>query len=217
MLAEPLASEFAAEIPNLLQHHLDLLLPSIDLEVIRERGYWSATEWQQLDGLWFRGTQKPTDSFPALVIPQYDRNGDRLHSNLRWDNPRSDWNGRPVKYEQPAGLEPRLDIPPRCVERLKDPSIPLCWTEGSKKADALASHGLVAVSTPGVESWRSPAAVTDLWGLALKGRDVYCAYDSDVLTKPAVRRAVLALARWMENKGAVVSVVDWTRLGGTDR
>ena len=128
---------------------------------------------------------------------------------LRWDHPRLDWNGKPIKYEQPAGIELRLDIPPRCVDGLKDASRPVVWTEGSKKADSLASHGLVAVSTPGVEGWRSPSAITDLWGLALKGRDVYCMYDSDILVKPAVRRAVIALARWMENKGAVVHVLDW--------
>jgi hypothetical protein len=211
---QSIASGFAAEVPTLLQHHLDQLrnYSSISLEVIRERGYWSATDWQQLDGLLFKGSQKPLECFPALIIPQYDRNGDRIHCTLRWDNPRLDWNGRPVKYEQPAGVELRLDVPPRCVEGLKDVSRPVAWTEGSKKADALATRGFIAVSTPGVEGWRSPSAITDLWGLALKGRDVYCMYDSDLLLKPAVRRAVLALAKWMETKGAVVYVLDWRRV-----
>lgn len=214
MFTQPVASGFSAEFSNLLQHHFDQLRndSAIALDVIRERGYWSATDWRQLDGLLFNGNQKRIECFPALVIPQYDRNGDQIHSLLRWDNPRLDWNGHPVKYDHPAGVDLRLDVPPRCVEGLKDLSRPLLWTEGSKKADSLASRGVVAVSTPGVEGWRSPGAVTDLWGLPLKGREVYCAYDSDVLSKPAVRRAVLALAKWMETKGAVVYVLNWERL-----
>jgi hypothetical protein len=38
---------------------------------------------------------------------------------------------------------------------------------------------------------------------------VICAYDSDVLSKPAVRRAVRALGQWLLQKGAVVEVLDW--------
>jgi len=40
---------------------------------------------------------------------------------------------------------------------------------------------------------------------------VVIAYDSDVMTKPAIRRAVEALARWLKQKGAQVCVVDWSR------
>jgi Domain of unknown function (DUF3854) len=70
----------------------------------------------------------------------------------------------------------------------------------------------VAVNTPGVDGWRSPNAIPDLYGIPLKDRNVIVAYDSDVLTKPAVRGAVLAMARWLEQKGACVDVLDWSRL-----
>ena len=181
-------------------------------EVIAERGYWTAADWRELDGLGFTGTQKRKECFPALVIPQYDPSGAYTHSVLRWDRPRIDAKGRAIKYDQPAGAGLRLDVPPRCTEHLRDPATSLWWTEGSKKADALASHGLVAVSTPGVEGWRSPTAIADLFGIPLKDRVFYCAYDSDVLTKRAVRLAVLALVRWMRQKGARVSVIDWALL-----
>jgi putative DNA primase/helicase len=102
-------------------------------------------------------------------------------------------------------------VPRRCVEGLRDPSRPLWWTEGTKKVDALASLGLVAVNTPGVDGWRSPSAIADLYGIPLKGRDVVLAYDSDVLTNLNVRRALEALAAWMKQKGAEISVVDWSR------
>jgi hypothetical protein len=181
-------------------------------EVITERGYWTATDWRELDGLGFRGSQKRLECFPALVIPQHDPSGAYTHAVARWDRPRIGAKGRQIKYDQPFGAGVRLDVPVRCVARLRDVRLPLWWTEGSKKADALASRGLVAVSTPGVEGWRSPNAIPDLYGIPLKDRLVYCAYDSDVLTKPAVRLAVLALARWMHQKGAAVSVIDWTKV-----
>jgi hypothetical protein len=146
------------------------------------------------------------------VIPQHDPSGAYTHSVVRWDRPRSGAKGRQIKYDQPFGTGVRLDVPLRCVERLRDPRIPLWWTEGSKKADALASRGLVAVSTPGVDGWRSPSSMPDLYGIPLKDRLVYCAYDSDVLANPMVRQAVLALARWMRQKGAAVSIIDWTKV-----
>src|SRR5439155_11093527 len=130
---------------------------------------------------------------------------------LRWERPFITKAGKEIKYEQPAAVGLRLDVPPRCVAGLRDGQQPLWWTEGSKKADALASRGRVAVSTPGVDGWRSPSAIPDLFGLPLRDRLVYCAYDSDVLTKRNVRLAVMALVAWMRQKGATVYVVDWTR------
>jgi hypothetical protein len=65
-------------VPNRLQDQLDQLLASINPEVIKERGYWSATTWQQLDGLLFKASQKPVACFPALVIPQWRATERRL-------------------------------------------------------------------------------------------------------------------------------------------
>jgi putative DNA primase/helicase len=208
------AYRFSTEFPRLLESHLAVLrvASGISDEVIAERDYWSAPEWQALDGLGFRGTQKRPECFPALVIPQYDLTGELTYSAVRWDVPRFGKDGREIKYDQPAGVGLRLDVPPRCTAGLRDTALPLWWTEGSKKADALASQGLVAVSTPGVDGWRSPSAIPDLFGIPLANRLVYCAYDSDVLTKPAVYQAVRALAAWLRQKKAHVQVLDWTRV-----
>lgn len=196
------------------QHRLVLTEGSgISPAVIAERGYWTATSVADLDGLGFKGTQKGsgTDLFPALVIPQHDPTGELTHSVLRYDRPRTRRDGGVIKYEQPAGYGLRLDVPPRCLAGLRDAGRPLWWTEGAKKADALASRGVVVANTPGVDGWRSPTAIPDLFGIPFKERDVVCAYDSDVLAKPAVRLAVVALARWMGQRGGVVAVVDWAR------
>ena len=197
---------------TLAPHHRALLEQgsAIDPAVIAERGYWTATSWPQLDGLLFRGTQKFPDCFPALVVPQHDPSGEYTYSVIRYDRPPVRKNGRVMKYLQPAAVGLRLDVPRRCVEGLRDPGRPLWWTEGARKADALASVGLVAVNTPGVDGWRSPSAIPDLYGIPLKGRDVVLAYDSDALTNPNVRRALESLAAWMKQKGAVISVLDWS-------
>src|SRR5205085_1072874 len=103
---------FSTEFPRLLEHHVAVLRigSSIAPELIRERGYWSATDWQQLSGLGFRGTQKRVECFPALVIPQHDPSGEETYSVVRWDRPRIDAKGKEIKYDQPAGVGLRLDV-----------------------------------------------------------------------------------------------------------
>lgn len=205
----------AAAARTLAPHHRRLLEQGsgIAAEVIEERGYWSALRWPELQGLPFRGSQKRKGSFPALVIPQYGPDGEYTYSVLRYDSPPL-VKGKPMKYVQPAGVGLRIDIPPRCHDGLWNTDDPIWWTEGAKKADALASRGCVAVNTPGVDGWRSPASIPDLFGIPLKGRHVICAYDEDVLTKRTVHLAVIALARWMDQRGAHVQVLDWTRVIG---
>jgi hypothetical protein len=180
--------------------------------VIEARGYWTATDWTDLDGLGFKSTQKHAGRFPALMIPQYGPDGEYVYTVMRPDRPRINAKGKAIKYEQPAAYGLRLDVPLPCLQRLRDPDWDLWWTEGAKKVDALASRGLVAVNTPGVDGWRSPNAIPDLFGIPLKDRRVICAYDSDVLTKPAVRLSVIALAHWMSQKGALVDLLDWSRI-----
>jgi hypothetical protein len=200
---------------NALAEHHRLMLEqasAIDPAVIAERSYWTAQGPKDLLGLGFKAYQIPNSRFPALVIPHHDPSGEDTYSVLRPDHPRTTRAGRIVKYEQPADVGLRLDVPPRCVEGLRDPSQRPWWTEGAKKADALASRGLVAVNTPGVDGWRSPTAIADLFGIPLKGRQVVIAYDSDVLTKLAVAHAVAALAAWMKQKDALVMVLNWSRL-----
>lgn len=203
----------------LLVHHRRALEEGsgIDPAVIAERGYWSAERWQDLDGLRFSSAQKRPECFPALMIPQHDPTGEATYHTLRYDTPRVDKKGKVRKYEQPNKVGLRVDVPLRCLQRLRDASYTLWFTEGAKKADALASHDLVVVNTPGVDGWRSPSAIPDLFGIPFKeyvGKDiiprsVVLGYDSDVMTNASVRRALVALANWMKQRRADVSVIDW--------
>jgi len=199
------AGPFSVECPNLLQHHLDHLQASgISDEVIRERGYESVLGKKQLADLGFSYAQQRT---PGILIPLHGTDSSPAGYQYRPDNPRMK-DGKPIKYETPTGGNIRVDVPPRCRLGLTDPSIDLWFTEGIKKGDALASHGLCAADLIGVWGFKgkNPLGGTkllaDFDGIALKGRRVIIAYDSDVSTKPEVRQAIERLGEHLRRKGA---------------
>jgi hypothetical protein len=96
---------------------------------------------------------------------------------------------------------------------LGDPKTPLWITEGSKKADALASHGACVISLTGVWGFKGKnefGAITLLsdWDrIAIKDRLVYLAFDSDVIAKEMVRKALEHLGEHLSRKGANIVVV----------
>lgn len=198
---------------ELLEHHRLMLErdSGISADVVAERGYYTALDWHDLQDTAFRGGQKVPGTFPWLIIPQYGPGGEHVYDVARPDLPAVDSTGRVKKYLQPAGVGHRLDVPQRCRAFLGDADAPLWFTEGSRKADSLASRGVVVVSTPGVESWGGPSAIPDMRGIAWAERRIIVAYDSDAMTKSAVRRAVLSLALWLRQRSADVYVLDWAR------
>jgi len=177
-------------------------------EVIAERGYRSVDR-AELRRLGFA----PSQLRPGLLLPLWAPDGSQPLCVLRPDNPRLDAEGKPLKYEIPKGQPMRLDCPPRCQPKLKDPSLPLWITEGQKKADALASHGLCAVALLGVWNFKGrnslggTVLLADWDYIALDGRAVHLVFDSDVLEKPSVRQALDRLAEHLQRKKAHVSIV----------
>ena len=76
---------------------------------------------------------------------------------------------------------------------LGDPEIPLWITEGVKKADCGALHGLCIVALSGVWNWlgtntagRQDGAAPTGATIALNGRRVIIAFDGDMARKPSV-------------------------------
>jgi len=203
---------FSAEVPELLQRHFDMLHreSGLSVAVIRERGYRSALGTKELSALGFGAAQRRP---PGLVLPVWSPDGaNELHS-YRPDVPRVDRQDKELKYELPRGMSARLDVPPRCREMIKDPSVDLWLTEGQKKADALASHGLCGAALLGVWNFKGKnefggvTLLADFDLIAWNGRRVYVAFDSDVMHKPAVRGALDRLAEHLRRKGATVTPV----------
>lgn len=206
----------------LSQKHLDQLHASaISDEVIRARGYRTVTDANDLEALGFAPGQRRV---PGLLLPlwttagknglyQYKPDNPRVNEDKSKKNPDGTHPCRVIKYETPKGAGIRLDCPPSSQKKLGDPSIPLWLTEGTKKADSLASHGLLAIALMGVWGFRgknefgAPTFLADWDYIALKGREVRIVFDSDVMTKGGVKQALDRLTAHLQNLGATVSPV----------
>jgi hypothetical protein len=193
---------------HIFPQHAKLLGESaIAPEVSRARGYVSADSKKQLERYGFAGYQQHA---PGLVIPLHRADGSVWGYQLRPDIPRVTRAGNTVKYETPQGQRNGIDIPPGIKGKIGDPSEPLWATEGSRKADAAVSAGLVCISLNGVAGWRGQnshggkLAVADWNDIALNGRRVILAWDSDVASKPAVHDQLRKLARYLETRDAKV-------------
>lgn len=204
-------------LDRLTPQHLDMLRDGSKIadDVIRERGYYTETDAKALEALGFAHYQCRA---PALVLPLHTTDGQNGIYVLRPDNPRKRSDKKTgkqtiIKYEQPGGDGVRLDCPPRCQPMLSDPSIPLWITEGQKKADALASQGACAIALLGVWCWigtnskGGKVPLEDWRYVALNGRDVRIAFDSDVMVNPKVQKALASLTDHLQRKGAHVTAV----------
>src|SRR5271155_5825773 len=203
-----MASETNPGGVSLADTHAALIAASaIDPEVASERGYFTATRKNQLAALGFPPSQQIV---PSLVNSVWGVSGEIVGYQLRPDKPRIDRkSGKPCKYETRAGMRMALDVPPHCRPLLSDPNVPLLITEGARKADAAASQGLCCVALLGVWSWRGGnehgglTALGDWESIALNGREVYIAFDSDVTLKREVYGALVRLKEFLESRGAL--------------
>lgn len=181
-------------VASLLPQHQELIRGSaITDEVARSRGYRSVTTFAELRRLGFGQAQQQVR---ALLIPVWSANGEIATYQVRPDHPRIK-NGKPVKYETPRGARMVIDVPPHARKWLGDPNRPLFITEGARKADVGVSANLVCVALLGVNNFRGTneyggkTALADWENIALEGRRVYIVYDSDVMTNPAVAKALI--------------------------
>ncbi len=193
------------------QHETLLRASAIAPDVAAARGYKSADTKAMLGRLGFGKSQQHA---PALLLPIRSAvTGAVAFYQARPDVPRMNGDGKSIKYETPANVRMAVDAHPFIRERLGDPSVPLFITEGIRKADAAVSRGLCCLALLGVWNWRGrnehggTAALTDWEAIALNGRDVYVAYDSDVMHRREVHAALRRLAAFLEARGARVHFV----------
>lgn len=197
----------------------------ISPEVIASRGYRNVTA-AELAALGYA----PNQCRDGLLIPLYTLAGMKGNTLLKPSAPRTDEGGKHLKYEAPAGSVPHLDIHPDAVHLLRNPQVPLYFTEGTKKADAAWSRSLPCVALTGVYHFlRHKLVVPDLDEIALQGRVVRVVFDSDVTRKVSVADALLRFCEALRRRGAIVEVVylpegpdgakvgldDWFVAGGT--
>jgi predicted P-loop ATPase len=184
---------------------------AINPDVIAARGYFTATRKVDLARLGFAPAQQLP---PALVVPIFNVHGELATYILRPDTPRIR-QGKPAKYEFAQGTRMVLDVPRLDANRqaLKNPHLPLWVTEGAKKADSLISCGCCAVEVTGVWSWRGTndqggkTALADWEAIALNDRTVYLVFDSDIMEKTPVYKALERLGTFLGSRHAHVRYV----------
>jgi hypothetical protein len=196
---------------TLSAQHLDQLAVKrgIDAAVIRERGYRTCTGYSELKSLGI-GVRKADAS--GILIPLWSPDGTPAtffhatdqqavtYTTFRPDVPRIEANGKERKYLNPTGTPTRIDCHPRCHDLVRDAGTFLWCTEGVAKGDALVTHGACALAFLGVQNWRGPE-----WAdVQLKGREIGVVYDSDVMVKQDVQRALTGLTEYLTMKGAHV-------------
>lgn len=190
---------------TLAEQHEKMLLEEsgISPEVVEARGYRTLKKKVELKTLGFADRQCNP---PGLLIPTYSPTGEIVNYQFRPDQPRIGKNGRAIKYETPTGTRMVLDVHPFAREMLGNPSVPLFITEGIKKGDALLSRDLCTVTLLGVWGWRGRNGEGGLTALAewdyvaLNDREVYIVFDSDVMLKPQVHKAMVRLKAFLESR-----------------
>lgn len=191
-------------------HAAELDASRIGPDVVVARGYRSVHDPNELAALGFAVYQQQV---PGLLIPIHNTVGRIVTHQYKPDVPRLGSNGKPVKYETPAGSRPVLDVPPAVRRVLRDRAVPLGITEGSKKADAAVSQGMHVVSICGVYGWRGRSTdgakvpLDDFDDVALDRREVALYFDSDLSTNPNVRQALHRFAAYLSRRGAIVRTV----------
>jgi len=193
--------------------HVEMLVASgITPERARQRGYESMSV---LDGGRLRDefgfSKRVADRVPGLLIPRLDVDGRVWGHQFRPDSPVRPDNDALAKYETRHDDPNGLDIPPGVdADMLGAPGETLWITEGVKKGDCGAAHGLCIVDVSGVWDWRGrnrkggKVALADWNEVALNNREVIICYDGDTQRKRQVRRAMAELAGYLK-KGAQVS------------
>jgi hypothetical protein len=191
-----------------------LLQSNIPAEIMQQRGYRTVTTKAELERLGFSRQQCLV---PTLIVPVWNVHGEIALYQHRPHAPRIR-DGKAVKYETPTGAKMVLDVPPAVRSQIGDPAVPLFVTEGVKKADAAAGRGLCCIALLGVWNWRGSNAcdgkvvLPDWEAVALRhkngtGREIYIAFDSDVMRKPGVYIALTRLKMFLESRGAEVFLI----------
>ena len=155
-------------------------------------------------GWWCRGVNWRTGEFMGVCYGQG-----------KPDKPHHPEGSKERKYLTASGMEPDaifLAMPDKgyWAKVHADLSIPRHWAEGVKKAGAGLSLGLAVIALTGVWNWGKDgklAKFVDEW--AQPGTTHYIDFDSDYVTKPSCRAAIIKFAQLLIERGCAVHITCW--------
>jgi len=182
------------------EHLEDLRKSGISDETIRGLGIYSARpdDVARLVG-W-----DPPGIKSALVFPYPGAEG---FCRLKVFPPFKDKGGKSVRYLQRPMSGVHLYIPPFAERVLRDPTVPLAWSEGEKKAAKACQEGIPCGGLGGLWNWleeRKPIARLD--EIAHVERDEILYPDSDLWSRPDLQQPVYAFGKELESRGPKVRV-----------
>jgi len=102
---------------------------------------------------------------------------------------------------------------------LNHPELPVCFTEGAKKAASLLTHGWIGISINGVwngQKGKGRKLHPSIEPFISPGRRVYTAFDSDILRNPNVEAALRQLGHLIKREKAEVFICSWDEEKGID-
>jgi len=192
---------------QLSEHHLaDLRGSGLNDQMVRVSGVYSVSCEEAAEILGF----DPRTA--GLAFPYVgSSNGNSVFTRIKPDNPFTDSEGRPAKYLTAKNASNHLYIPPTYRKKdLLNRDLPVIVTEGEKKSlkGAQEFDRFVVIALSGVWCFKNKNSglIADFKRLAWKGRDVYIAFDSDVVQKREVQEAEKALAAQLDRLGSSVYV-----------
>lgn len=161
---------------------------------------------------------------PCMLFPYFQHDGEQIppteFARIKPDKLYTYRNGDTAKYLSPKGSGCRVYFPPNTRQFLSDPTVSLLITEGEKKSLKADQEGFACVGLGGVDSWSKSREtgpdgkkigdrelIKDFDHVALFGRKVFIAFDSDIVEKTGVQRAEWELSRALAKRGAVVKCV----------
>lgn len=192
---------------RLLAAHLeDLRRSGLSDETIAASGIYSASAKETKAILGF-------DSGPGIAVPYVGTAP--LLVRIKPDEPFAGKDGKAAKYLSPLkrlySAGNRLYLPATLHPLVPtDPGVDLIVTEGEKKALKAVQEGFPTVALAGVTCWRTKLpdgtsrAIADLDLIKWNGRRVFICFDSDVMTKAAVRNQMLKLRGELSRRRAIV-------------
>ncbi len=192
------------------EHLKDLLHSGLSIEMIKEVGIHSVTPRFIPKHLGFND-QRITSvlCFPYPAEPGFCR--DKIFpTNLVGKD------GHKMRYLQRKGSGCKLYIPPLAESVREDPTVPLYFTEGEKKAAKACQEGYPCIGLGGLWNFTNNGELLpDFARITLEGRDIFLVPDSEVwvdrkdLVLPVNRLGVL-----LKNKGARVWTLPIPQLAG---
>jgi hypothetical protein len=177
-------------------------LPAPD-EIFRHPNSWKGQrfpDWPELG----RGILFPISTVYDGLTYQYKPDQPR-------QRPKDDGTYQTIKYETCGGSRLAIHVPRRVRPWLKHRTRELWITEGCKKTLSGVGAGLCIIGLMGVDGWvvrmqpNLPSEPLPDWDeIELRRRQVFIAFDSDVMTKPEVKGARDRLTVFLRKRGATV-------------